>query len=230
MKDKAVHFICILVAGLGIAAAAGIANEATAQASKSPLFKGTAESKGQPVKIQAASLEVRDKDKVATFRGDVHLIQGDTDVRCAVLVVYYEGQIGGAPAEEAKAATPKSSAKSPAKSSEKSSGGGGNSQIRRMEAQGGVVVIQKDQRATGDRGDFDMRANTVTLIGNVVVTRGDDVLRGQRLVVDLTTGVYNMESGGGRVEGLFKSSQGKKQDPNNPDEPPPRRPRRSKQQ
>ena len=47
-----------------------------------------------------------------------------------------------------------------------------------MEANGNVVVTQKDQIATGDRGDFDMRNNTVTLTGNVVVTRAEDVLRG----------------------------------------------------
>ncbi len=40
-------------------------------------------------------------------------------------------------------------------------------------------MIQKDQNAQGDTGIFDMRANTVTLIGNVVVTRGQDVLRGR---------------------------------------------------
>jgi lipopolysaccharide export system protein LptA len=33
------------------------------------------------VQIEAASLEVRDKDKVATFSGNVHVIQGDTDLR-----------------------------------------------------------------------------------------------------------------------------------------------------
>ena len=46
-----------------------------------------------------------------------------------------------------------------------------------------------------------MRENTVTLIGNVIVTRGADVLRGQRLVVDLTSGVSKMD--GGRVDVLI---------------------------
>jgi len=64
-------------------------------------------------------------------------------------------------------------------------------------------VTQKDQNATGDAATFNMRENTVTLVGNVVVTRGADVLRGQRLVVDLTSGVSKMDQG--RVEGLFQS-------------------------
>ena len=53
-----------------------------------------------------------------------------------------------------------------------------------------MVVTQKDQTATGDLGMFDMKANTVTLTGNpVVMTQGQNVLRGERLVVDLTSGV-----------------------------------------
>ena len=40
-----------------------------------------------------------------------------------------------------------------------------------------MTVTQKDQNAIGDTANFDMRANVVTLLGNVVVTRGQDVLR-----------------------------------------------------
>jgi lipopolysaccharide export system protein LptA len=69
-------------------------------------------------------------------------------------------------------------------------------------------VTQKDQTATGDLGVFDMKANTVTLTGNpVVMTQGQNVLRGEKLVVDLTSGVSRVESnkgGQGRVQGLFQ--------------------------
>ena len=75
--------------------------------------------------------------------------------------------------------------------------------IRRIEAKGGVTVVQKDQHASGDTATFNMRENTVTLTGNVVVTRGQDILRGQRLVVDLTSGITRMDQG--RVEGLFQA-------------------------
>jgi lipopolysaccharide export system protein LptA len=183
---------------LCVAAALALAPAALAQSPKpSPIFKGTQESKGEPVKIQAATLEVRDKDKVATFSGNVILIQGDTEVRCDALVVFYEGELS----RGAKAPPPPTAG-----------GKQRNQQISKMEARGNVVVIQKDQRATGDRGDFNMRNNTVTLTGNVVVTRGDDILRGQRLLVNLSTGVSTIESGGGRVEALIKSNQGKNQD------------------
>jgi len=166
---------------------------ATAQQGPPNALQGFSTNRDKPVKINADSLEVRDKEKVATFSGSVHVVQGDTDMRCKTLVVFYEE--GATKGTTAKAAEP---------------GPAGSSQIRRMEARGSVVVTQKDQIATGDRGDFDMRTNTVILSGKVVVTKGQDVLRGERLVVNLTDGVSRME--GGRVEGMFnpKSNQEQK--------------------
>jgi lipopolysaccharide export system protein LptA len=149
-------------------------------------LQGFSQNRDQPVKIQAASLEVRDKEKLATFSGDVQVFQGDTEMRCKVLQVYYEQEAG------------KQSAKAP------DPGSGAGSQIKRIEAKGGVTVVQKDQNATGDSATFNMKENTVTLLGNVVVTRGQDIIRGHRLVVDLTSGVSRMD--GGRVEGLFPSA------------------------
>src|SRR4029077_11706036 len=68
-------------------------------------------------------------------------------------------------------------------------------QIRRVEAKGGVLVTQKEQTATGESGIFDMQANTVTLLGNVVISQGQNVVRGDRLTVDLNSGVSRVECG-----------------------------------
>ena len=57
-----------------------------------------------------------DKDKVATFTGDVYVLQGDTEMRCKVLVVSYEAETG---TRTADAAAP---------------GPGGDRQIRLIEA------------------------------------------------------------------------------------------------
>jgi len=154
-------------------------------------FQGFAPSRDQPVKIESSRLEVRDKDRMAKFLGDVKVVQGDTTLTCQTLLVYYEqgGAAGTAPPDGKPPAT-----------------GNGPQQIRRLEASGDVVVAQKDQIATGSSGVYDMKTNTITLTGNVVVTQGQNVLRGERLVVDMTTGVSRVEPGksaGGRVEGLF---------------------------
>jgi lipopolysaccharide export system protein LptA len=187
------------------AALAALAGDAFAQATKpvpaqaaAPVnqgppnaLQGFSKNRDEPVQIEAATLEVRDKDKVATFSGNVHVIQGDTDLRSKTLVVFYEPEDSGKTG--IKAAQP---------------GPGGSSQIKRLEAIGNVLVTQKDQTATGEKGVFDMKTNTITLMGNVVVSQGQNVLRGERLVVDRTTGLSRME--GGRVQGIFQ--RGPKED------------------
>jgi lipopolysaccharide export system protein LptA len=173
-------------------------------ASKGPpnALQGFSQNRDQPVHIEAATLEVRDKDKVATFSGDVRVQQGDTNMRCKSLVVYYEQDSAGdkSGGKPMTAATP---------------GPGGNQQIKRLEAHGGVVVTQKQQTATGDKGIFDMKANTVTLTGNVVMTQGKNVLRGERLVVNLTSGVSRVD-GSGRVQMLVQPGSTNMPEPGNP--------------
>ena len=85
-------------------------------------------------------------------------------------------------------------------------GPSGASSIKRLEAKGSVVVTQKDQIVTGETAVFDTKTNLVTMLGGVVLTQGKNVLRGDRLIVDMTTGVSRVESKNGRVQGLFQSS------------------------
>ena len=41
-------------------------------------MQGFSQNRDQPIQIEAASLEVRDKKKEATFSGNVKVVQGDT--------------------------------------------------------------------------------------------------------------------------------------------------------
>jgi lipopolysaccharide export system protein LptA len=182
----------VALSSLICAAILVVAPSAGAQAQRqapSPI-QGFSVSRDRPVKITSDTLEVRDKEKLAIFNGTVHIVQGDTEMRCKTLNVFYEESAasGGAPQKSSKSAP-----------------GGGSNQIRWMKAEGGVVVMQRDQVVTGDNAEFDVRANVVTMIGNVVLTKGTDIVKGQRLVVNLTTGVSRVESGGGRVEMLMES-------------------------
>jgi lipopolysaccharide export system protein LptA len=150
------------------------------------LFKSASQQRDEPVKITAASLEVRDKAKTATFSGNVQVVRGETSIRSRALIVFYDDDGRGAPAPKAGL-----------------SSGQNKQQIRRMQARGPVVITQKEQCAVGDLADLDMRTNVATLSGNVVLVRGDNVLRGDRLFVDMATGISRMD--GGRVEGLLNS-------------------------
>jgi len=171
---------------------------------------GGGQDKDQPVQIEAASLEVRDKAKMATFSGDVQVVQGDTTMKCQKLVVFYGQEVGIAQAgAQGGAAAPA------AKPAAAPAGPKGAQNIRRIEARGGVTVITKDQNASGDLGVYDLIAKTITLTGNVVVSQGQNVIHGERVVVDTVSGNARVEAsnqgGGGtpsRVRALIQPSQG----------------------
>ena len=204
----------VLAAFLAASAIAIVAGGAAARAQPQPAqasqqgagapanaLQGFSQNRDQPVTIKALSLDVHDRSKVATFTGNVHVVQGDTTMRCKTLVVYYDGDTSAGPTVQSNAA-----------------GGPGSQQIRRMEAKGNVLVIQKDQTASGDRAIYDTQQNTVTLYaprgGSVAVTQGPNVMKGASLVVHLDTGLSHLESGGGQVEGLIipNSTKGQRGD------------------
>ena len=163
----------VAAAMLAVMAPGGAQTERT----PSGLFK--MQNRNEPVRIASLSLEVRDKAKLATFSGSVHIIRGELEVRSETLRVFYDDAAGARKTTD---------------------GGRNQQQMRRLEARGAVLITQRNQRATGDQADFDVLANTFTLNGNVVVTRCGDVMRGDRLFVNMTTGVSRME---GRVEGVL---------------------------
>lgn len=166
--------VAIVLCGFTAWASLGLA---AAQSPSGPpnALQGFSQNRDKPVKIDANSLEVRDKEKIATFSGNVHLVQGDTTMRSKTLAVYYDRDAGAGATGSVK------------------SGNMDQQQIRRIEVKGGVVVTQKEQTATGESGVFDMDTNTVMLIGNVVVSHGPQVIKGDRLIVDMTTGVSRVE-------------------------------------
>jgi len=163
-------------------------------------MQGFTQNRDQPIQIEAASLEMRDKKKEATFSGNVKVVQGDTTMTSKSLVVFYDS--GSAPASSAPAPAAPKAAKSGNMQSA-TPGPGGSSSIRRLEARGSVVVTQKDQVVTGETAIFDPRANLITMAGGVVLTQCKNVLQGDRLKVDMTTGVSRVESDSGKVRGMF---------------------------
>jgi lipopolysaccharide export system protein LptA len=161
--------------------------------------QGFAQNRDQPVQIEAASLEMRDKKKEATFAGNVKVVQGDTTMTSKALVVFYDSASPAAP-------PPNSKTTKPAPIQSVTPGPGGSSSIRRLEAKGSVMVTQKDQVVTGETAIFDTKANLITMLGGVVLTQCGNVVRGDRLLVDMTTGVSRIESDSGKVQFLSDQS------------------------
>jgi len=204
-----IAWVAFVLAGL-------VAGDAAAQSAATGVpnaMQGFSQNRDQPIQIEAASLEMRDKKKEATFTGNVKVIQGDTTMTSKVLVVFYESSNQNAPPPPANVsakATVKSAPAPSAPMQAATPGPGGASSIKRLEAKGDVVVTQKDQVVTGETAVFDTKTNLITMSGGVVLTQCQNVLRGDRLLVDMTTGVSRVESDSGKVNGLFNqsSSQG----------------------
>lgn len=200
------HRLAFFTTLMALAAALPAAAQAPRPA-PSP-FQTLGQGTDQPVQIEASTLEVRDKTKQATFSGNVQVTQGETTMKCQSLIVFYGQEVGigadGAPVPAAAKATPGAPQ--------------GAQNIRRIEARGGVTVITKDQNASGDLGIYDLKTKTITLSGNVVVSQGQNVIHGQRVVVDTATGNARVESasspgssgpgGPGRVRALIQPGKG----------------------
>ena len=201
MGRRIVECTCQVAFALALIAA-GEARAQSAVQGVPNAMQGFSQNRDQPIQIEAATLEMRDKKKEATFAGNVKVVQGDTTMTSKTLVVFYESTAApaAAPAPNSKA----SKSAPPIQSA--TPGPGGASSIKRLEARGNVVVTQKDQVVTGETAVFDTKTNLVTMLGGVVLTQGMNVLRGDRLMVDMTTGVSRVESDSGRVQGLFQSS------------------------
>ena len=123
-----------------------------------------------PIEIDADRLEVRQQEHVAVFDGNVTARQGRIRLQADRLEVHYQPKTGG-PAGAAL---------------------GGS--ISRLDAVGHVFLSSPLETAKGERGVYDVHKRTVTLEGDVVLTRGQNVLRGRKLVVDLASGVSKLES------------------------------------
>ena len=191
---RACAVFLLTAVALMVAGPAGAQAPHTAAASP---FAGMGQSQDQPVQIEAATLEVRDKNKTATFSGNVSVVQGDTTMKCQSLVVFYGQEVGIGGAGAPVATATKSSPGMPQNAQN----------IRRIEARGGVTVITKDQNASGDLGIYDLKTKTITLSGNVVVSQGQNVIHGERVVVDTVTGNARVESGSTAAAGLGAAPQ-----------------------
>lgn len=178
------------------------ASAATAQ-TVSNAFGGMSENSDQPIDIEADTLTVFDAKKLATFKGNVKAVQGPTTLRSSELHVHY---IGGAEkfAGGKKEAKPAPS-EAPANTAENA-----QSRINKIEARGQVVITSEDdQTTTSDWAIYDVPAQLVTVGGNVVLSQGQNVLKGDRLVIDLQTGEARFANTGAAAAGAAEAGGGR---------------------
>lgn len=178
---------------------------------------GGADSK-KPIDIDSDRLEVDDKKHLAIFIGNVSATQGDNNLKAPRLEVIYESgsqaQPGAKTAQASKPVKPVKAA-APADSSDPLSSG----QIKRIHALGGKVVFtnKKDQQeATGEDAVYDVPGQKVIMTGKeVVLTQKGNVIKGNKLTIDLATGQATVDNQG-RIRARFTQEQGANGKPINP--------------
>lgn len=126
------------------------------------------------VDVAADSMELLQDANKVIFTGNVDAVRGSVRLRSDKLVVEYQEVRKGDSTE-----------RSP----------------KQLDAEGRVEVVSGRQVIRSHWAKMDVDANVVTMGGDVVVTQGDTVLRGEQLAIDLNTG--KSELSGGRVRGRF---------------------------
>ena len=190
-------------------------------------FGGFSKNSDEPIDIESDVLVVHDAQKYATFKGNVKAVQGSTTLQARELDVHYVGSgadnlakgpdtTGATPAADTQPAAPKAEGGA--------LGGNKGTQISKIEARGEVVITSdQDQTTTSDWALYDVPAQLVTVGGNVVLMQGKNVLKGDRLVIDLKTGESRFENrgntaAGGRIRALFMPKDAKPGDDNSKDD------------
>jgi lipopolysaccharide export system protein LptA len=166
--------------------AAALAGAASGQVhQEQPVSALKGHNSNAPVDVTADRIEVQDRADRAIFAGNVHATQAELTLDTERLTVAYAGGQGSQ-----------------------------GVQIRRLDAAGGVVVHSPSETAKGDFGIYDLDKKLITVIGNVQLTRGPNVVNGQRLVINLDSGRAVIDGGppgvnasGGRVTGHFTVPQ-----------------------
>jgi lipopolysaccharide export system protein LptA len=76
-----------------------------------------------------------------------------------------------------------------------------------MDVDGHVFISSPTETASGEKGVYNAETGKIVLTGDVVLTRGGNVIRGTQLDIDVDTGkssiVNTSSASGGRVRGLF---------------------------
>src|SRR5205823_458716 len=160
------------------------------------------------------SLEWYDQKQIAVGRGDAVAIRNGRTIRADVLTAYMDKTAPAAP----KPAPAKPAAVKPA-----ATGAAApptqESKINRVDAQGHVVVTNAIETGRGDYAVYNAVKGVSTLLGNVVITRGKDVMHGQAAVMDMNKNVSRIlpaadipgaaakPSQPQRVQGLFQKEE-----------------------
>ena len=183
-----------------------------AYAANSPIPGGSKHNNKAPIDVTSDSLEVMQQQNKAIFTGHVVAIQANTRLTADKMTVFY-----------ASGSDKKTSKKSTGKDNPQGA-------IKKIDAVGNVFLATPEETASGASGVYDVEHQEIHLNDQVTLTRGKNILKGDKLVYNFATGHSVVSSNGGetkagkgRVHALFVPEDSKekrkknKTDDNNSD-------------
>lgn len=78
---------------------------------------------------------------------------------------------------------------------------GDRTRIQKLHASGGVTLASAAEAAEAQEAVYEVTSGTIVLTGNVLLTQGANVMSGQKLTVDLSSGTGQMD---GRVRTILQ--------------------------
>jgi lipopolysaccharide export system protein LptA len=159
--------------------------------SAAPAWAQLAQNSDAPVDMTADELAVVHAQCLAIWRGSAEALQDNSRLRADILKIYNKSR-------------------GPAKPGATNQSCGA---LDHMEAQGNVFYVTPQQRVRGNAATYEAGSDTITFTGDVVAAQGQNVIRGERLVITVSTGQAQMQTDvkgrnkPGRVRGVFYPNQ-----------------------
>lgn len=116
-----------------------------------------------PVEITSDSLEIIKDANTALFSGSVEILQGKLQLLANTVTVHYQPQT-------------------------KNSSKDAQSRIKKILADGNVILNTGTEKASAAQGIYDVDGQTITLLRNVILQKDKNMVSGSKLVYNLLTG------------------------------------------
>ena len=120
---------------------------------------------GAPVEVTADKLDIARAEGTALFTGNVVAIQGDMRLNADWVLVEYVLLPDGTLGDD----------------------------IETITARDNVLLVTPEEAAEGDEAVYTPLTNTIVMVGDVLLTQGGNTVAGDRLVVDLETGIGEVQ-------------------------------------
>jgi len=128
------------------------------------------ETKNSPVKVTSETLQLDYGKNIITYSGNVRAVQGNFSIKCDSMNIFYTNN----------------------KNANNVASAPGDGKIKKIDFHKNVVIEKDGKTAEGDSGLFDPMVEKMFLKGNVILKDKKSYLKGETVVYDMTTKIFNI--------------------------------------